>query len=78
MQAKSPFPSGSENIYHERRMHGHHHAGIRIVREGTTLIPTLDAHSRHPGVFTEGELVGFATATAPAQASSHLSNGTAS
>ena len=45
---------------HERRIHGHHHAGIRIVREGATLIPTLDAHSRHPGVFTEDELIGFA------------------
>ena len=50
---------------HERRIHGHHHAGIRIEREGATLIPTLDAHSQHPGVFTEVELVGFATATAP-------------
>jgi len=36
------------------------------VREGATLIPTLDAHSQHPGVFTEDELVGFATATTPA------------
>jgi len=51
---------------HERRIHGHHHAGIRIVREGATLIPTLDVHSQHPGVFTEDELLGFATATAPA------------
>jgi len=51
---------------HERRIHGHHHAGIRIVREGATLIPTLDAHSQHPGVFTEDELMKFATATAPA------------
>ena len=44
---------------------GHHHAGIRIVREGATLIPTLDAHALHPGVFTEADLTGFATATAP-------------
>jgi len=51
---------------HERRIHGHHHAGIRIVREGAALIPTLDAHAQHPGVFTEKEVVGFATATAPA------------
>lgn len=51
---------------HERRIHGHHHAGIRIVREGATLIPTLDAHAQHPGVFTEEDLIGFATATAPA------------
>ena len=51
---------------HERRIHGHKHAGIRIVREGATLIPTLDAHAHHPGVFTEQDLAGFATATAPA------------
>lgn len=50
---------------HERRIHGHHHAGVRIVREGPTLIPALDAHARHPGVFTEAELSRFATATAP-------------
>jgi len=51
---------------HERRIHGHHHAGIRIVRDGATLSPTLDAGAQHPGVFTEKELVGFATAMAPA------------
>jgi hypothetical protein len=51
---------------HERRIHGHKHAGIRIVREGATLIPTLDAHAQHPGVFTEQDLTGFATAAAPA------------
>jgi len=50
---------------HERRIHGHKHAGIRIVREGATLIPTLDAHAQHPGVFTEQELANFANATAP-------------
>lgn len=51
---------------HERRIHGHKHAGIRIVREGATLIPTLDAHVAHSGVFTEQDLTRFATATAPA------------
>lgn len=50
---------------HERRIHGHHHAGIRIVREGPTLIPTLDAHAQHQGVFTHEDLSQFATATAP-------------
>ena len=49
---------------HERRIHGHHHAGIRIVREGPTLIPTLDAHSHHSGVFTREDLTEFANATA--------------
>ena len=50
---------------HERRIHGHHHAGIRIVREGPTLIPTLDAHANHPAVFTREELAPFEMATAP-------------
>lgn len=51
---------------HERRIHGHKHAGVRIVREGATLIPTLDAHAAHPGVFSEQELTRFSNATAPA------------
>jgi len=50
---------------HERRIHGHHHAGIRIVRDGPTLVPTLDAHANHPGVFTREDLSPFETATAP-------------
>lgn len=50
---------------HERRIHGHHHAGIRIVREGPTLIPTLDAHAKHPGVFTRDDLSRFTSAATP-------------
>ena len=50
---------------HERRIHGHHHAGIRIVREGPTLIPTLDAHANHPGAFTRADLSPFEAANAP-------------
>ena len=30
---------------HERRIHGHRHAGIRIVLEGPTLVHALDAHA---------------------------------
>jgi hypothetical protein len=33
---------------HERRIHGHRHAGVRIVLEGPTLIHALDVHQRHP------------------------------
>ena len=51
---------------HERRIHGHKHAGIRIVREGATLIPALDAHAQHSDVFSEQELTRFVGATAPA------------
>ena len=37
---------------HERRIHGHRHAGIRLVLDGATLVPALDAHVAHPGPFT--------------------------
>ena len=33
---------------HERRIHGHRHAGVRIVQEGPTLVLVLDAHHAHP------------------------------
>ena len=32
---------------HERRIHGHRHAGIGLVLEGPTLVPALDAHAVH-------------------------------
>jgi hypothetical protein len=51
---------------HERRLHGHRHAGIRIVREGPTLALTLDAHALHPGVFTREDLFPFRRACPPA------------
>ena len=41
---------------HERRIHGHQHAGVRLVREGPTLLPALDAHRAHDGLFTAEEL----------------------
>ena len=50
---------------HERRIHGHRHAGVRIVREGPTLLPTLDAHVSHPGVFSRADLFPFRFASAP-------------
>jgi hypothetical protein len=43
---------------HERRIHGHRHAGIRLVREGATLVPALDAHAAHPGPLTGGGFAG--------------------
>jgi hypothetical protein len=51
---------------HERRIHGHRHAGIRLVRDGPTLIPTLDAHAIHPGVFRREDLFPFRFAQPPA------------
>ena len=50
---------------HERRIHGHRHAGVRIVRDGPTLIPTLDAHASHPRVFSREDLFSFRLASPP-------------
>jgi hypothetical protein len=50
---------------HERRIHGHRHAGIRIVLEGPTLVHALDAHAAHPGPFTVDDLLPHRTAREP-------------
>src|SRR6267154_1883824 len=51
---------------HERRIHGHRHAGVRIVQEGPTLMLALDAHLAHPGPFTADDLRPYQDASAPA------------
>jgi hypothetical protein len=50
---------------HERRIHGHRHAGIRIVLEGPTLVHALDAHAAHPEPFTADDLLPYRTAAEP-------------
>jgi hypothetical protein len=50
---------------HERRIHGHRHAGVRIVQEGPTLVHALDAHAAHPRPFTAEDLLPYRTARAP-------------
>ncbi len=50
---------------HERRIHGHRHAGIRLVLEGPTLMPVLDAHREHDGPFTAEELYPYRQDPAP-------------
>jgi hypothetical protein len=50
---------------HERRIHGRRHAGIRLVQEGPTLMPALDAHAAHPGPFTAGDLLPYRGARVP-------------
>jgi hypothetical protein len=50
---------------HERRIHGHRHAGIRIVLEGPTLVHALDAHAAHPEPFTAEDLLPYRTAQEP-------------
>jgi len=51
---------------HERRIHGHQHAGVRLVREGPTLLPALDAHREHDGLFTAEELYPYRDHPTPA------------
>ena len=41
---------------HERRLHGHGHAGVRIVRQGPTLRLALDAQMHHDGPLTIEDL----------------------
>jgi hypothetical protein len=51
---------------HERRIHGHRHAGVRIVLEGPTLIHALDVHQRHPEPLTVADLLPYRHAIPPA------------
>jgi len=50
---------------HERRIHGHRHAGVRIVQDGPTLVLALDAHVAHPGLFTAADRLPYRTAQEP-------------
>jgi hypothetical protein len=50
---------------HERHIHGRKHVGMRTVREGATLLPTLDAHQQHEGQFTAEELLPYRNHPAP-------------
>lgn len=50
---------------HERRIHGHRHAGVRIVVEGATLIPALDAHLHHPEGFKIVDLLPYKNVKIP-------------
>jgi hypothetical protein len=51
---------------HERRIHGHRHAGVRIVQEGPTQVHALDAHHTHPEPFGVDDLFPYRSARAPA------------
>ncbi|GAH39818.1 unnamed protein product, partial [marine sediment metagenome] len=50
---------------HERRIHGHRHAGTRIVQEGPTKTLVLDAHLSHPQPFSPEELIPYRKAEMP-------------
>ena len=51
---------------HERRIHGHAHAGVRIVYRGPSLLRALDAHARHPDRFAVADLMPWVNAQVPA------------
>jgi len=51
---------------HERRIHGHRHAGVRLVQEGPTQVHALDAHHTHPERFDVDDLFLYRAASAPA------------
>lgn len=50
---------------HQRRINGRKHAGITIVYEGPTLIPTLDAHLTLKGPLTAEQMLVYANAKPP-------------
>jgi len=52
---------------HERRIHGRKHAGVRLVQEGATLMPTLDAHKDREEPFPAEELLSYKDARPPSQ-----------
>ena len=52
---------------HERRIHGRKHAGVRLVQEGATLMPVLDAHKGREEPFKKEELLGYKDAEPPKQ-----------
>jgi hypothetical protein len=50
---------------HERRIHGHRHAGVRVVQEGATMVHALDAHQSHPEPFSVDDLLAYRSAREP-------------
>jgi hypothetical protein len=52
---------------HERRIHGRKHAGVRLVQEGATLMPALDAHKDREEPFKAEELLGYKDTKPPEQ-----------
>lgn len=50
---------------HQRRIHGRKHAGVRLVQEGATLMPALDAHKDREEPFKPEELLDYKDARPP-------------
>ena len=60
---------------HERRIHGRHHAGVRIVQQGPTLMLALDAHLHHDGPFTVDDLQPYGHSRVPASQQQAVARG---
>jgi hypothetical protein len=73
VQGRKALPSDNLDIErwfrkpkgHERRIHGHKHAGVRIVVQGPTLLLALDAHENHSQPFTAEDLLAYRDAQPP-------------
>jgi hypothetical protein len=52
---------------HERRIHGRKHAGVRLVQQGATLMPALDAHKDKEGPYKPEELLDYKDVKPPCQ-----------
>lgn len=50
---------------HERRIHGRKHAGVRLVQEGATLMPVLDAHKDQAEPYRAEQLLDYQQAKPP-------------
>jgi len=50
---------------HERRIHGRKHAGVRLVQEGATLMPVLDAHKDRDEPYQAEQLLNYRQANPP-------------
>ncbi len=61
---------------HERRSHGHGHAGVRLVRQGPTLMLALDAPRPHDGPWTIDDLAPYGHARVPESQQQAIDRGT--
>jgi hypothetical protein len=52
---------------HERRIHGRKHAGVRLVQQGATLMPVLDAHKGKEQPYQAEQLLDYREAQLPKQ-----------
>ena len=52
--------------HHVRHIHGRAHAGVRLVQQGPTLVPVLDAHHDLAAPLAPTDLIPYWTAPIPA------------